>query len=110
MHKVRWSLNDTSVHLPASLPLIKNERRVVYDTPDYNELQDKENVAENFSHLSGAPSEFSSSLLQFYGSDTSKVDPCGGGGCADPVSMSALCLSPVKCNSLQKRKVEYAGG
>ena len=42
MNKVQWSLNYTTVCLPTSLPSIKNERRVLYDTPEYNELRGKE--------------------------------------------------------------------
>ena len=41
MYKVRWSLNDTTVHLTKSLPSIKNETMVVYDTPEYNKLRYK---------------------------------------------------------------------
>ena len=73
----------------------KNERGVVYDTPEYNKLRDKENIEENLIQLSGASSDPPSSLIRFSGSETAKVDPCGGGDCADPGSMSALLLSPV---------------
>ena len=38
-----------------------------------------------------------------------KVDPGGGGGCSDPVSTSALCLSPVEHTPFQKREMEDSG-
>ena len=34
MHTVWWYLNDTTMHLPISLTYIKDERRIVYDTPE----------------------------------------------------------------------------
>ena len=88
------------MHLPASLPLTKN----------YNKIQDKENVSENFSQLSGASSEPLSPLIRFNGSDKANVDPGGGGGCAAPGSTSALCLTPVQCTTFQKRYLEDDGG
>ena len=82
----------------------------MYYTPDYNNLQDKEKVVNKLSHLSGALSDPSSSLIKFYGSDTSKVGPGGGGVRASLVSTSDLCLSPVQNAPLQKREVEDADG
>ena len=78
------------MHLPISLPSINNEIWFVYYTPEYKNLCDKDNVAENLTHLSGASSEPFSSLILFYVSDRAKVDPGSGVGHADLVSMSAL--------------------
>ena len=110
MHKVIWSLDDTTVHLPTYLLLIKNERLVVYDTPEYNKLRDKEDVADNLRHLSRVSSELSLLLIQFSGSDTSKVDLGGGGGRDNPGSSSALCLSQIQRTPMHKREVESADG
>ena len=52
-------------------------------TPEYNELQYKENIADNLSHLNGASSEPSYSLIQFSVSDMAKVDLGSGGVRAD---------------------------
>ena len=109
MKKVWWSLNDTIVHLPTSLPSIKNEMRVIYYIPEYNKLRDKENVEESLIYLSGELSDQYSLLIQFYNSDKDKFDPGGGGVCADPVSTSNLCLSPVHHTPLLKRELEDAG-
>ena len=77
--------------------------------PDYNNLQDKEKVVNKLSHLSGALSDRSYLLLQFYGSDTSKVDP-GVVNCrASSGSTPALCLSQVQCTPLNKMEVEDTG-
>ena len=65
---------------------------------------------ENLIHVSGVSSEPSSLLIRFYGSDTSKVGPGGGGVRASSVSTSDLCLSPVQNAPLQKREVEDADG
>ena len=78
----------------------------IYDTPDYNKLQDKDNFAENLTHRIGASSETLFPLIWFYGSDTANVDPCGGGVRAALVSTSIICQSPVQCTPFQKNKVE----
>ena len=103
MHKLWWYLNDTTVHLPTSLPSINNEIWVVYYTPEYNNIWDKDNFADNFIQICGASSEPLSSLILFYVSDRAKFDPGGGGGHAAPVSMSALCLSKAQRTPLHKR-------
>ena len=61
------------------------------------------------SHLSGASSEPSSSLIQFSGSGTDKVDTGDGGGRAAPGSTFALYLSPYQLTPLHKGEVEDAG-
>ena len=71
--------------------------------PDYKELRDKENVADNLSHLSGASSEPSLLLIRFYEIDTAKVYPGGGSGRSALGSTYTLCLSPVKRTPLQKK-------
>ena len=63
---------------------------------------------EIFIHLSGTSSDPLSLLIQFFGSDTSKVEPGGGGGSYDPGSTSSMCLSLVHHTPLQKRGVEDA--
>ena len=81
----------------------------VDDTIKYNELPDKENVAEDLINLSWASSEPSPLLILCSGNDTAKVEPGGGGGHADLVSMSSLPLSPVERTPLQKSEVEDSG-
>ena len=83
MHTVLWYLHDTAVHLPTSLPSIKIKYGV-YDLPVYNYIRGKEIFAENLSHLSGASSEPLYSLIRFFRSDTTKVDPGGEDFCAAP--------------------------
>ena len=81
----------------------------IYDTPEYHELQNKENVVDKLIHFSGASSELSTLLVQFYGSDTANIDPGDGGGCASPESTSSLCLSPLHHTAFQKTEMEGAG-
>ena len=75
----------------------------IYYIPDFKKLQEKYNVKENLIHLSGSSSDTLSSVIQSYGSDMAKVVPGGRGGHAAPVSMSALCLSPVQHTIFQKK-------